>query len=384
MRMTRARLPLALAAHRAPAVGAAACGSDDDASSDDRPPPPTARRRHRGRRHRPDDRRAGDRRHRTRRPAPSGRQRSARGVRRPGRGRHPAPRLLPERDPRPGHHRRRHRASSQDALGATPRSRPSTFNSGTEAIEALFSGAIDASFIGPNPAINGYAKSDGEALRIVAGTTSGGASLVVREGIETAADLAGATLATPVARQHPGRRTAGLAARRGLRHRHQRRRRREHHPAGERRHARRVPVRRPRRRMGARAVGDPPRARRWRPRAGQRGRPVARRRLRHDPPDRVDGVPRRAPRRDQGPDRRARRRHRRRQRRTPQRPDRPSTPASRRSPPSRSATRRSPERGPTCDSRSTRSPRRCRVRPTTPSPWVCSSRSTWPHRASTT
>ena len=73
----------------------------------------------------------------------------------------------------------------------------STFNSGTEVIEAMFSGAIDASFIGPNPAINGYAKSDGEALRIVAGTTSGGASLVVREGIDTPADLAGATLATP-------------------------------------------------------------------------------------------------------------------------------------------------------------------------------------------
>ncbi len=61
----------------------------------------------------------------------------------------------------------------------------------------MFSGALDASFIGPNPAINGYAKSDGEALRIVAGTTSGGASLVVRDGIDSPADLAGATLATP-------------------------------------------------------------------------------------------------------------------------------------------------------------------------------------------
>ena len=63
-------------------------------------------------------------------------------------------------------------------------------------MEALFSDALDASFIGPNPAINGYARSDG-ALRIVAGTTSGGASLVVREGIDAPADLAGTTLATP-------------------------------------------------------------------------------------------------------------------------------------------------------------------------------------------
>jgi NitT/TauT family transport system substrate-binding protein len=71
------------------------------------------------------------------------------------------------------------------------------FRSGTEAIESLFSGGIDASFIGPNPAINGFAQSEGDALRIVAGSTSGGAALVVREGIETAADLEGTTLATP-------------------------------------------------------------------------------------------------------------------------------------------------------------------------------------------
>jgi NitT/TauT family transport system substrate-binding protein len=72
-----------------------------------------------------------------------------------------------------------------------------TFGSGTEAIEALFSGAIDASFIGPNPAINGFAKSDGEALRIVAGTTSGGRIARGARGIDGPEDLAGTTLATP-------------------------------------------------------------------------------------------------------------------------------------------------------------------------------------------
>ncbi len=71
------------------------------------------------------------------------------------------------------------------------------FNAGTEAIEALFGGAIDATFIGPNPAINGFAQSKGEAVRIIAGTTSGGASLVVRDGIATVEDLAGAKIATP-------------------------------------------------------------------------------------------------------------------------------------------------------------------------------------------
>jgi NitT/TauT family transport system substrate-binding protein len=87
----------------------------------------------------------------------------------------------------------------QEALGANVNLELTTFNSGTEAIEALFAGAIDASFIGPNPAINGFAQSqsDGGALRIVSGTTSGGASLVVREGIDAPEDLADTTLASP-------------------------------------------------------------------------------------------------------------------------------------------------------------------------------------------
>lgn len=71
------------------------------------------------------------------------------------------------------------------------------FNAGGEAIEALFADSIDASFIGPSPAINGYAQSDGDALRIVAGTTTGGAALIVQPDIESADDLKGKTLATP-------------------------------------------------------------------------------------------------------------------------------------------------------------------------------------------
>ena len=60
-----------------------------------------------------------------------------------------------------------------DALGSTATLETSTFNSGTEVVEAIFSDAIDASFIGPNPAINAYAKSDGAAIRIVAGSHLG-------------------------------------------------------------------------------------------------------------------------------------------------------------------------------------------------------------------
>ena len=84
-----------------------------------------------------------------------------------------------------------------DALGDNVTLETATFNAGTEAIEALFSGAIDASFIGPNPAINGFAQSDGAALRIISGTTSGGAALVVNPEVSSPEDLRGATLATP-------------------------------------------------------------------------------------------------------------------------------------------------------------------------------------------
>jgi NitT/TauT family transport system substrate-binding protein len=74
-----------------------------------------------------------------------------------------------------------------------------TFNAGPSVIEALFAGAIDAAYIGPNPAITGYVQSQGKEVRIVAGATSGGALLVVREGAAIAkpADFANKKIATP-------------------------------------------------------------------------------------------------------------------------------------------------------------------------------------------
>lgn len=74
---------------------------------------------------------------------------------------------------------------------------PTAFNAGPDVVTALFADSLDCSYIGPNPAINAYVQSKGSAIRIVAGSTSGGAALVVRDGINSAADLAGATIATP-------------------------------------------------------------------------------------------------------------------------------------------------------------------------------------------
>jgi NitT/TauT family transport system substrate-binding protein len=73
----------------------------------------------------------------------------------------------------------------------------SPFNAGGAASEALLNGAIDATFIGPNPAINAFFQSRGAAIRIIAGATSGGAFLVVKPEITSAADLRGKKLGTP-------------------------------------------------------------------------------------------------------------------------------------------------------------------------------------------
>jgi NitT/TauT family transport system substrate-binding protein len=74
---------------------------------------------------------------------------------------------------------------------------PTIFNAGPDAVTALFAGALDATYIGPSPTINAFSKSNGEAVRVISGATSGGAFLVVRSGIESPADLRGKKLATP-------------------------------------------------------------------------------------------------------------------------------------------------------------------------------------------
>ncbi len=86
--------------------------------------------------------------------------------------------------------------SFQQALGSTEL-KTAVFTSGPAAIEAMRGGALDATFIGPNPAINGFTQTDGKLLRIVAGTTSGGAALVVSPEVSSVEQLAGKKIATP-------------------------------------------------------------------------------------------------------------------------------------------------------------------------------------------
>jgi NitT/TauT family transport system substrate-binding protein len=91
------------------------------------------------------------------------------------------------------------RGDFEKALGPDVTLDVKIFNAGPSVIEAMFARQLDVAYIGPNPAINGYVQSNGEALRIVAGATSAGAAFVVRPaaGIHSPEDLAGKALATP-------------------------------------------------------------------------------------------------------------------------------------------------------------------------------------------
>jgi NitT/TauT family transport system substrate-binding protein len=91
-----------------------------------------------------------------------------------------------------------HRGSFERALAPlTVEWKP--FGAGPELMEALYAGALDAGYVGPGPAENGYLRSRGEVLVVVAGAASGGAALVVRGDARIYApeDLHHKKLATP-------------------------------------------------------------------------------------------------------------------------------------------------------------------------------------------
>ena len=71
------------------------------------------------------------------------------------------------------------------------------FTAGPAVIEAMKGGAIDASYVGPNPALMGYSTTGGTALRIVAGATLNGAQLIVQKSVSSLGQLTGKTISTP-------------------------------------------------------------------------------------------------------------------------------------------------------------------------------------------
>jgi NitT/TauT family transport system substrate-binding protein len=73
----------------------------------------------------------------------------------------------------------------------------STYNAGPAEVTAILAGSLDAAYMGPNSAITAYTQSQGKAIRIISGATSGGAALVVSKSITSPSQLKGKTLATP-------------------------------------------------------------------------------------------------------------------------------------------------------------------------------------------
>jgi NitT/TauT family transport system substrate-binding protein len=73
------------------------------------------------------------------------------------------------------------------------------YNAGPSAMEAIFANSIDLTYVGPSPALNAYARSQGEEIRIVSGAANGGAALVIANdsSLKTAADFRGKKIATP-------------------------------------------------------------------------------------------------------------------------------------------------------------------------------------------
>jgi len=73
------------------------------------------------------------------------------------------------------------------------------FNAGPSAMEAIFAGSIDLTYVGPNPSLNAYIRARGDEIRVLAGAAEGGAALVVAgDGrIKTPADFRGKKVATP-------------------------------------------------------------------------------------------------------------------------------------------------------------------------------------------
>lgn len=74
---------------------------------------------------------------------------------------------------------------------------PFIFTGGSAAVEAFKGGALDISYMGPNPAIAGYNSTNGTLLRIVSGATYGGAQFVTRADIDTVGELRGKNFASP-------------------------------------------------------------------------------------------------------------------------------------------------------------------------------------------
>jgi NitT/TauT family transport system substrate-binding protein len=94
---------------------------------------------------------------------------------------------------------RQHKGWFEERLGPGVEIQWYTYNAGPSAMEAIFAGSLDLTYVGQGPALNAHFKSNGEEIRILAGAANAGAALVIKPDgpIKTAADFRGKKIATP-------------------------------------------------------------------------------------------------------------------------------------------------------------------------------------------
>src|SRR6202012_364514 len=74
---------------------------------------------------------------------------------------------------------------------------PTVYNTGTLETTAILAGQLDVAYVGPNPAINAFQKTNGTAIKIISRVATAGASMVYKASVSGAADLKGKTIDTP-------------------------------------------------------------------------------------------------------------------------------------------------------------------------------------------
>jgi NitT/TauT family transport system substrate-binding protein len=91
------------------------------------------------------------------------------------------------------------RGDFERALGEDVTLRTTPFNAGPSVIEALFAGHLDLAYIGPSPTINGFLRTEGREVRVIAGAAENGIVIIGNKarGIERLDQLAGRKIATP-------------------------------------------------------------------------------------------------------------------------------------------------------------------------------------------
>jgi len=73
-----------------------------------------------------------------------------------------------------------------------------TYNAGPSAMEAIFAGSLDVTYVGTGPALNAHFKAKGDEIRVISGAADGGAALVVKpDGPKSPSDFRSKKIATP-------------------------------------------------------------------------------------------------------------------------------------------------------------------------------------------